>query len=251
MIDSKSLVHLPASVRTAAVTILLAVLFGSAAMTAYFVVVETPEKPQFTQWILISVALVQMALTGLGVALVLFFTEREVGTEALEKRTEHFLDVLLPSTLARVSPSYANRHAGCTVTRLGRSDIFGAAYELSTPDASMRLWVGLNVRRLIVIYWLDVDGPAAEFEARVKRAFQFTLAGSKRVGFQTFFEYVETSDAREVLSVWSTLQQSANLLLLPSERLFWMQDVAMMTESFWRTSMRSALRISNLEPGPL
>ena len=251
MIESRSFIHVPKSIRIITLLILGIVLLGSVFMAVYFLKNETPATPKFTEWILLSISLVQMALTGFAVALILFYTERELGTDALRQKTDQFLEDLMPKMLRDVSPSYEGRHEGCKVTKLGRSDIFGAAYLLEAGGHSLRVWVGLNVNRLIVIYWLAVDDDEGRFIEQIKGIYRYTFGGAEKVGFATFYEPIRLPDGGRAISIWSSVRQGENLLLQPSDRLFWMQDIAMMTESFWRTSIRNGIRTSDLEPGPL
>jgi hypothetical protein len=81
--------------------------------------------------------------------------------------------------------------------------------------------------------------------------FQFTFGGAQKVGFSTNFESFTSPGGAQLYSIWSSIKLEQNLLLQPSERLFWMQDIAMMTESFWRTAIRNNIVIATEEPSPL
>lgn len=253
MMDSRSFLHVPKSVRVASITLLIVVLTLAVCTTAYYLSLDNPKDPKYSDWILLGMSVVHMALSGFAIALLLFYTEREVGTDTLREKTAYFLDHLLPQTLAEISPDYASRGICCTVVPLGRSDIFGAGYELKSQAHSLRLWVGLNVSRIIVIYWIRVpEGEGSDsFAARLKANFHFTFGGAEKVGFSTNFESAVSPLGQPIVSIWSSVKPAENLLLQPSDRLFWMQDIAMMTASFWRTALRHQIIISSEEPSPL
>jgi hypothetical protein len=253
MFDSVGFIHVPQRVRTIALVLLGLVLASTIAMTAFYVYADNPKEPKYADWILLSMSVMQIALAGLAGALVLFYTEREVGTDVLQEKTNQFLDRLLPSVLAKISPSYGHRHVGSRVTKLGRSDIFGAAYELISGAEKIKLWVGLNVSRIIVIYWVDTSSSNEENQSalELEKTFQFTFGGAKKVGFSTYFEPAKSPNGKSIISIWSNIKLEQNLLLQPSDRLFWMQDIAMMTESFWRTAIRNKVQLSLEEPSPL
>lgn len=253
MIDSVGFIHVPQRVRKIALTLLFLVLVSAIAMTFFYVYADNPKEPKYADWILLSMSVIHFAVAGFAGALVLFYTEREVGTDLLQQKTDLFLNELLPSVLAKVSPSYDQRHMGSKVVKLGRSDIFGAAYELTSDKKKIMLWVGLNVSRIIVIYWVNAsnDPDYTQKVADLKKTFQFTFGGAEKVGFTTYFEPAQSPNQKQIISIWSNIKLEQNLLLQPSDRLFWMQDIAMMTESFWRTALRNNVQISSEEPSPL
>jgi hypothetical protein len=252
MLDSRGFIHVPRHIRIAVLVILASALALAIAVTAYYVKLDNPADPKFSDWILVGMSLVHLALTGFAAALLLFYTEKEVGTTELLKKTDHFLDVSVTETLAKASPSYATRLEGCTVRKLGRSDIFGAAYELSQGNSKLNVWIGVNVSRLIVIYWFDDSVVEKQTLAnRLKEVFQFTFGGAEKVGFSTFFEPATVKADKHIVSVWSSIKLQHNLLLEPSERLFWLQDITMMTESLWRTAIRENIAFSTETPSPL
>lgn len=248
MLDSKGLIYVPKTIRIVALLILGVTLALGVFGTFYFLAIDDPASPRFTDWALLGMSLVHLTLSGLAVALVLFYSERELDTKALNVKLEEFLDRHLPAALSRISPSYESRERGSSVRRLGHSDIFGAAYELSSGSQMLKLWVGLNVSRIFVILWLDAQGDSID---ELKRRFEFTFGGAEKVGYHTFYEPAQVSEGVSVVSIWSTVETGKNLLAQPSDRLFWVQDVAMMVESFWRTAIRHGLATSKHDPSPL
>jgi hypothetical protein len=253
MLDSRGFIHVPAPIRRIALAILALVCLSALYLTARYAYIDDPKDPKYADWILVGMSLVHMSLAGFAIALLLFFTEKDVSTDVLLKKPEVFLEDLLPKVLERVSPSYLARHQGSEVIKLGRSDIFGAAYELSADGKRVQMWVGLNVSRLIVIYWAAKPTEKSESQAvaHFEDIYKYTFGGAKKVGFTTNFEPFTSPTGNQLVSIWSSVKLDQNLLLQPSDRLFWMQDIAMMTESFWRTSLRNNVVLSYEEPSPL
>ena len=253
MIDSRGLIHVPRGVRVVALSLLLITLLTALTVTVHFTLRDNPADPKYTDWILVSMSLLHLALSGLAVALVLFYSEREVNTVALVQKTEEFLLTSVPEALTRVSASYALRHKGSQVTRLGRNDIFGATYRMQSGPHELKVWVGLNVSRLFTIFWLSVpaDVSTQVYIKDLQQHFEFTFRGAAQIGYHTSYEAAELADGTHIVSIWSSVDAKHNLLTEPSRRLFWLQDMAMMTESFWRTSLRHELTASTLDPSPL
>jgi hypothetical protein len=253
MLDSRGFIHVPAPIRRIALAILALVCVSALYLTVRYAYIDDPKDPKYADWILVGMSLVHISLAGFAIALLLFFTEKDVSTDVLQKKTEAFLEELLPKVLERVSPSYLARHQGSEVIKLGRSDIFGAAYELSADSKRVQLWVGLNVSRLIVIYWAVMPEGQSKHAAvaHFENIYQYTFGGAKKVGFTTNYETFTSPKGNQLISIWSSVKLDQNLLLQPSDRLFWMQDIAMMTESFWRTSLRHNVALSHEEPSPL
>jgi hypothetical protein len=253
MLDSKGIVHVPRTIRIVVLVLLGAILLLALFITSYYMKLDNPADPKFSDWILVGMSLVHLSLTGFAAAVILFYTEKEVSTEELIKKTTYFLDVLLPQVLVKISANYELREAGCTVKNLGRNDIFGATYELVSGKNNIKLWVGLNVSRIIVIYWVDrpLNEDAVSYIDNLKATFQYTFGGASKVGYATNFEHAMSPLGKPIVSVWSSIKVPENLLLQPSERLFWLQDIAMMTESMWRTALRNKVQLSAEEPSPL
>jgi hypothetical protein len=253
MVDSQSLLHLPRWARVIALALLLSTLATAIFVTVHFVRTDDPANPKYTDWVLVGMSLVQLALSGLAVALVLFYSEREVNAKTLLRKAESILDEDVTHTLTKVTAEYDLREHASQVKRLGPSDIFGAAYEITSGAHRTKVWVGLNVTRLFTIFWIAVpadEEDEARFVQSLQHVFEFTFGGAQRVGYHTNFEAATVRGTR-VVSIWSSVDTGHNLLLEPSRRVFWLHDVAMMVESFWRTSIRHGLSTSGHDPSPL
>ena len=253
MIDSRALLNVGQRVRILVLTILMLGLAAGLSIVAYYLwfARHLPE-PRYNDAILLGFSLIQLMATALVIALVGFYGESEATTHDLMARTRRFLATSVVESLSRVTADPMAKAEATSVTCDGLIDIFGAGYKLESGRYTLRMWVGLNVRRLIVVYWIDAGGEAdaSTMAGRVAELFRFTFQGAGKVGWATNYETAVVGE-RPIVSIWSTVEAGENLLTHPAERLFWVQDVAMMTESAWRTAIRNGLTFSQHSPRPL
>lgn len=251
-LDAQQVVYLPKHARQALLWV-LGIVAASAALSglcfAFF--------PQWRDQVTVLLSIAQTAAGAFAVVIFVLMAERQLSTDRLRARTDDFLDRQLPDILARIELPQLASDVTVNVQSFERAasvhgkrkDIFGANYELSLKDFRLRMWVGINVRRLAVIYFVPVQS-AAEVD-QVRDDFRFTFSGAEKVGYHTHFEYCEHEGERWV-SIWSTVMTEQGILGQPSEQLFWMQDVAMMTQSLARTALRCGRSVcTRALPGPL
>ncbi len=133
---------------------------------------------------------------------------------------------------------------------MGKRDIFGRLFALQHSDYIFQLWVGLNVNRVFVIYFVPlVNGLTLD---RAKEIFAFTFGGAEKLGYHVNYEIAKL-DTQDLLSIWLNVETADDLVSNPQDKLFWAQDVAMMTQSFLRTAHRNSisLHLAGTSPGPL
>ena len=204
---------------------------------------------------LMSIA--QTAAGGAAIILFVLFAEKNLSTEKLHDKTDEFLEKSIYGSLKKIEIPQIKK--GCTINvnvlkraetiHGGRKDIYGANYDIFLNDFTARMWVGINVKRLSVIYFMQAES-AADAD-RFKEIFRFTFGGAAKIGYETNFEYAEI-EGEKIVSVWSTVMGDNIILVNPAEQLFWVQDIAMMTQSVLRTAFRHGLKVhTNVEPGPL
>ncbi|MDF7774392.1 hypothetical protein P1X14_03965 [Sphingomonas sp. AOB5] len=233
-VDAKHFIHLPGWAKA-----LCLGLLGIGIVASISIVFRFFNGHGNTDWLLIGISGAQFLITTFVIATVLFVSQTDANIGNLRKRAEHFLDEILPTALSRVTPDDAGA-TGCEVTRGTRCDIFGYDYLLHRDGQPLaRLWCGVNVSRLIVIYRVrnpDPEGDVTAFVERLKRIFRFSLGGAESVGYKVSYEPLPSS--REVVSIWLTVATEKDFLTDPALKLFWSQDIAMMTESLIRTALR-------------
>lgn len=248
-LDAKRLVYLPLWARIfCIVTLGVGLLLSSAVVIGYF------GSSDNRDWVLIGLTSAQFLITTLVIAVVLFVSQTDATIGNLTKRTQQFLSVTLPDTLASIS-SGDDDVAAYAVVRSQRQDIFGCDYAVTKNGIPViRLWFGINVSRIIVIYRVIDPSPAHDRDAfleTLKTVFRFTLGGAESVGYKISVEPIANLPGH--VSIWLTAPTDADFLTNPMQKLFWAQDVAMMTESMLRTALRHPLEVRldlRNRPGP-
>ncbi len=283
-IDSSNFVYVPAPVKLLAAILLMLALLVSLGVSLVFAFRKENEEIA-----IYALSFAQLCTVVLVVGLVAVYSEREAGISVLQTKGDKFLDVTLTAALRRITIKDAvgavthrfavklQPHASdkTEILSIVHRDIFGRVYtchlqeEKGENTLPFKMWVGLNVFRLFVIYFIDVQPQNTSFLAwrsgqtvpqspeqfytrwLREEVFPFTFGGAEHVGYRVNFELVGADDASFV-SVWLTVEAAKDFLTNPSLKLFWSQDIAMMTESFLRTGLRRGLRMSTaIDPGPL
>jgi hypothetical protein len=244
--DSRLLIYLPGWAKWVSVIALLALFCVSAASCVYFL----RSGQTGGELIVFAISIAQSSAVALVFVIVLFYSRRDANIGTLMVQSDEFLRRHLRDALARISvPQLGIR--GFQVHDDGTKDIFGHSFRLESGEFKLRIWVGLNVRRLFVIYFLQHPAEEPGFADRVAKIFQFTFGGAEAVGFKAHYERAVV-DGEAILSIWLTTPTEPDLLTSPNEKLFWAQDIAMMTESYIRTALRNDLKIfTRCLPGPL
>lgn len=251
-LDANQVVYLPRWARFAVMAVLgiLAVSACVAGLVFFYF-------PDYHAQITPTLSIAQTAAGAFAVVLFVLFAERELNTDKLLERTDSFLEQQMANALRKIEVPQLRRGHTMNVNVIdrantvhgGRKDIYGANYDLWLENFRMRMWVGINVKRLSVIYFTPANG--IEDERALEDKFQFTFRGAAKIGYETSFQYVEI-DGEKLVAIWTVVMSDNGILGNPSEQLFWIQDVAMMTQSLIRTAVRENIRFDTLtEPGPL
>lgn len=133
----------------------------------------------------------------------------------------------------------------------------GRTFVVRTSSGDYPFWLGVNGPRLFFIaYVTGVDAEAAQ------REFAFCFGGAAKVGWEMNYEPIENG-----VSIWATCMTDRTLPLviedknvtinngrkgvLTQEGAFWVNDIAMMVQSWVRTCERKSIRRHEMEPAPL
>lgn len=238
-IDAKQFLHMPTWAKLLCLLLLASGIIASAGLIIRFFGSDGGNR----DWLLIGFSGGQFLITTFVIALVLFVSQTDANIGNLRARADNFLSVILPEALARITLDDETAEP-ITVVRNDRRDIFGYDYMLYCGgEKVIRLWCGLNVHRLIVIYRMQASGRTVA--ARVKKlqeVFAFSLGGAESVNYKVSFEPLPGDES--TISVWLTVATEKDLLTDPALKLFWSQDIAMMTESLLRTARRNADKVT-------
>lgn len=246
-LDSRMLLYVPSWARRLAIGVLVLLLVSSTALCAYVIF---GEKEVDTEVLLVSLSILQMSAAGIAFIVVLFYSRRDANMDTLVEHSDEFLKKHVRNALQKVSvPALGIERF--KVVDGGSKDVFGHLFIMEGGQLKVPVWVGLNVHRLFVIYYLARDPNDADFAQRAKEIFGFTFGGAMETGFKPNFEPAVV-DGEPILSIWLHVQTEHDLLTNPLQKLFWSQDVAMMTESFIRTALRNGLQLqTRCKPAPL
>ncbi|MGQ0710386.1 MAG: hypothetical protein ACT4NV_11620 [Rhodoferax sp.] len=252
IIDAQQIIYLPKWAKWIIITLLIGLACISSMGAVFFLLAPTARD-----LVVPVLSIAQTAIGGLAVAMFVLLSERQLSTKRLLEKTDQFLLQHMPDSLGKIEIPHIRKDATVTVEVIARpsgihghkKDIYGVNYLITLGDFRMKIWVGINVKRLSVIYFFNTTDPA-DIE-RLKTDFQFTFAGARSVGYSTNFEHALV-DGESIASIWSTVFAETAILGNPSEQLFWVQDVAMMTQSVARTAARLQWKAhTTADPGPL
>jgi hypothetical protein len=251
-LDANQVIYLPMWARWAVIGIL-----GLLALSATVCGLVFLFAKEWRDTVLPALSIAQTAAGGFAIVLFVLFAEKQISTPRLMQKTDAFLEQLLLQSLSRIELPQIEKNKNANVALMRRApgihgqrkDIYGANYHIELGPFKMRMWVGINVRRISTIYFVQVMGK--DDVERIKDIFHFTFSGASKIGYQTHFEYAEI-DGEKFVSMWSTVHAEHAILGQAAEQLFWTQDIAMMTQSVARTAWRQGLSLlTNTEPGPL
>lgn len=242
--DTRQFIYLPTWVK-ATILVAATLLLGIAVVAVTMAIVAHT----LGEFVVFFVSVGQSAALILIFFLIISFSRRDANVAHLHVLIDEFLRTYIASALARVSIPDLNLD-GFQVTDEGRKDIFGRLLKMSNGDYCFKLWVGLNVRKLFVIYFVPLTESLGIAELR--KIYHYTFTGAESSGFSCNFEEAQVAQ-RKIASIWMSAKTDDDLLSNPQEKLFWAQDIAMMTESFLRTAFRNKvdLTLTSISPGPL
>lgn len=244
MMDAKQFIYLPSSVKIVVIGVAGLLLLLSALS-----VWQALASHAHGENVVFFLSIAQSAAVILSFFLIASFSRRDANVDQLHVYTDEFFTKYMASALSKISIPRLSLESFSVIDE-GAKDIFGRLLKMENKDYVFKLWIGLNVSRIFVIYFvpkkdgIDVDD--------LKRIFGFTFGGAEKVGFHANYELANFDD-EEFVSIWLTVETTSDLLASPQDKLFWAQDIAMMTESFLRTAHRNKidLKLKSISPGPL
>lgn len=152
----------------------------------------------------------------------------------------------------------------CTDGKLARIEVKstdyvldGRTFSVHTSVGEFPFWVGINGPRLFFIAY--ISGADAQL---AKEQFAFCFGGAAKVGWEMNYEPIDGG-----VSIWATCMTDRALPLvvadpsvtinfaqkakLTQEGAFWVNDIAMMVQSWVRTCERQGVCRHAMEPAPL
>jgi hypothetical protein len=255
MIDAGQIIYLARNVKVG---------LGALAAIIFLLTIYTISlffgRDGYADYVLVGATLLNTMVVLIFGGVVVMFGQRDSNIDDLKKRTDDFLKRVVRSSLETIAISDVGIFGmECTVS--SRKENIGYVFHLKTSNSSLqegaplvqaKVWIGLNVHRFLIIYYLDATAYQPDiFVEHAKDVFSFTLAGAHSVGYKEVFQPAVVA-GENICSVWLVANADKDLLTDPRSKLFWAQDIAMMTESFLRSAYRSGISFfPKSDPGPL
>ena len=235
--DSTKL-HAPAWVKLISLLLLVA-----AFMLAAWVVVQYMDKNRH-DWILVAISLAQIALTGIVFLLIYFFSERDHSTASLRKMSDKFISEEVKRSLEKIELHFANSQCPQVEVDKNWTGIFGKTIQIRSGDYLAYLWVGINVNKIWCIYTFeDFTNGQDPSGVHLRNKLKATLDGAEQTGYHVNITYLCPSEQNKkngAFSVWATIadKDHPHMLSNAHRRLFFANDIAMMTHSMLNTAYR-------------
>ncbi len=161
--ESGQLLYIPAWAKALILLVLSVIVVAGTYVSISFV--GTPER---SDWIIIGMGATQIAGTGLIIAIVVLFSESDANIGRLEARSDQFLRRHVRRALGRITVPGTDA-ATLRVKNEGSKDIFGGLFLLEGKNGfRFKIWIGINVYRIFVIYFVDVTDRDVEFVNRLR-----------------------------------------------------------------------------------
>jgi len=243
--EGKNFVYAPFWVRTTAITVLTVTLLISIFITFHYVGRTGRET-----WLLTALSLAQISASGLVLALVVFFSARDVGSLGLQGKADQLLCRTFPGACAfidfptapkrlwkdvRIGKKFTIRNLEQTPTRTEvfyNSGSCAAFYKITTRQSSLMMRIQAHVGEVTVSYYF----PASEERSVEQLRSQLEWAVSRYTdigGYQEswYFNANESFDSRSYVSVHLTKDFGTSFLDDERKKLYFVQDVAASTRS--------------------
>lgn len=237
--ESRNLIYTPIWVRIASFAVLGSGLATGIGVATFFIVKGGGDKPDY---ILAAVSLAQVCASALALALILFYSERDVSFRALQIRSNQFLRESVPASIGRaIRPDWNTTGILNLVSTAYQDNQLAATYIISDGNDQLTVRVFLNVKRLIVNYHIPTS--IARDEATTRSIFHTTLKGAEYVGYDvTVLPNVEAVQNITRIRCQTNLEE--DFLINSRAKLFWANDIGEMTRSVFK-HYRRAIRSAN------
>lgn len=236
--QSGALLHLPVFVKRTIVALLAISLLVSLGL----LILSLMQGAAGAQHLELSLSLFKFSATGAALAVVAFYSAKSIGTGQLLAHTTAFLIDEMPRAFKAALLTSSLNEADWSVTRqiddvataVVKTDhvrgTASAAYALEALGSRMQLRVTLNAFRIVVLYYIPFKGGASE--KSVTKAIELVRVGAESAGYTSKVATNPALDGKTLfIEVYFYRTGEQDLLLDTSARLFWSQDIAVMTKS--------------------
>lgn len=206
-------------------------------------------RTEHETWVLVAMSVAQVSASGLVVALLVFFSARDIGAIGVQLKADQFLGRTVPRALLYIdypldaAVDWQRKKVGllrirraakrsCTGISLRHTPGSNAAiYFIKTRSASLVLRIQANVSEITVSYYFPASTEAET--DRLKTDLDWALSRYISVGgyHQSWYFSVEEFDDTPYVSVHLTKRFSDDFLDDEREKMAFAQDVAASTRS--------------------
>lgn len=189
-----------------------------------------------------ALSLFQFSATGAALAIVAFYSSKSISTEQLLGHTSVFLTDEMPrafkASLLVTSLNDADwstsRQIDDIATAIVKIDHVrgtpSATYALEALESRIQLRITLNAFRFVVLYYIPCTGNVSQDS--VSKAIELVRLGAELAGYTCKVATNPAPDNQKFfIEVYFYRTADQDLLLDTSARLFWSQDIAVMTKS--------------------
>ncbi|WP_300391416.1 hypothetical protein [Henriciella sp.] len=210
--ENRNLVFIPTWVKFSSFAVIAAILICSVVFILHFM-----GRSGHETWVLVGMSAAQMAGSGLILFLVVAFSQRDATFGGVQQQVDSFLEEVLPRTFLSIDtpdasprpfkphrlprlPSRRTPRSNVSVDILHNRGELGASYLISTPKTALRIFVELNVWKLVVVYYMPAE--TDEFASKLRERLQFSFPSAGIDGFSIEENYShEAFDGRHYLNI--------------------------------------------------
>lgn len=241
--NGQNFFYTPVWVKVVALTTLTVTLLFSLAIAWLYV------RTEHETWVLVAMSVAQVSASGLVVALLVFFSAKDIGAVGVQLKADQFLGRTVPRALLYIdfpldeAVDWQRKKVGllrirraakrsCTGISLRHTAGSNAAfYFIRTRSASLVLRIQANVSEITVSYYFPAR--SGQETDRLKADLDWALSRYTSVGgyHQSWYFSVEDFDDTPYVSVHLTKRFSEDFLDDEREKMAFAQDVAASTRS--------------------
>lgn len=235
--QSDSYIYLPGWVKLAAIVVLSVTLFGALGVAGLGVMGAGEAG-----WIEVSMAVVQISVSGLALALVLFFSQRAISVDRLVRKSDEYMERDVPAALRRferITPG----PLGSLAKVAHAPGAYGAWYDCWIDDMALNFRFGLRMRHVTVNVFL----PRSHFPSvpETQQILKATLKRAKDVGFDyDMAEETQERDGRDYVTIYFMQSLDSGFLFDTERRLSLLQQVSLVLRSLCINARRQGRRLA-------
>ena len=254
--DSKNFVYVPRWVKTVALLVLVLALFISLLISYQYIGRGNKED-----WILAGLSLGQIAASGIVISLVVFFSEKDVNSTGLQKRSEAFFYKTFPRACSLIDYPRADfepweeksvndasiksvpRHSNTQIRIMHNPGEIDAYYEITAFASKLVIRIQVNISEVVISYYIPARDEQEKDAIQHKLAWAFsryTQVSGYTAGDWYFSR--ENFDGNHYASLHLTQDFGPDFLEDERKKLFVANDIAASTRGILKECVQKEVR---------